>query len=40
MHPKYSEKTLLKVCYAVAAVVIAVVAGCAFVINKVLDTVG
>lgn len=40
MQTKYSEGTLLKVCYAVAAVMVAIIAGCAFVIHKVLDTVG
>lgn len=37
MQPKYSEKTLLRVCYATAAVLVTIIVGIAYTIGKVLD---
>ncbi len=36
MEPKYSENALLKVCYAMAAVIVVLVGGISYCINSVL----
>lgn len=37
MTPKYSEKALLRVCYTMGIVIIAIIGGVAYCIGKVLD---
>lgn len=37
MDYKYSENALVKVCYAIAAVIFAVILGISYCLNKVLD---
>lgn len=37
MTPKYSEEALLRVCYTIGAVIIAVIAGISYCMGKVLD---
>lgn len=37
MQPKYSENTILKICYAVATVIIAAITGIAFCTVKVIN---
>lgn len=37
--PKYSEKALLRVGYAIAGVIVAVIAGISYCLGKVLDSI-
>ena len=39
VNTKYSEKALLKVCYAIAVVIIAVIAVISYCLNRVLNSI-
>lgn len=39
MEPKYSEETLLKVCYVMGAVIMAVIGGISFCVCRVLKSI-
>lgn len=38
MDTKVSEKTFLRVCYAVAVIIITVIAGCSYCVAKVINS--